>query len=341
MKFKKTISILIILTMLFAIPSVFGATNTVDPMGGGLQESIMGFLGNLLSVTGGALISPLISLCFVLLMVIFFAISFLLAPTTSGQSLFPFADQIVYNRLKFFDPNFINPESGSVVHMIGDIIRDMYFSFNILAATVFLIIAMVIGLKLAISTIASEKAHYKEALNTWISGLVILICLPFLIAGIFAVNEKIVEIAYTAVAKDTIVIDKDGNEKIIKNNISFTIPATKAAEVIAAGSVGGVIGGTKGAAIGIIASNLITGIIDKVGIKNDLLDFNVNGFAGLIFKYMALAAIGDFAALIITGILIGQSVALVILYLRRLFYCIILGMLSPLVVAMDVYKKGI
>lgn len=310
-----------------------------NPVFGQLNDHNMynetGFLANLLpwinkiiqTVLGiglGALAAPLVSLAFVILMIIFSVMYFIFSPLSAGS--FPFPDQIIFNRLAFFDPNFLNPPSittstaavpiVSPVQVLQGLISNMYYSFYIVAGAVFLMAIMIIAIKLAIATIASDKAHYKKALTSWAFGLLLLFILPFLMAGIFKLNEMIVQAAYNAMAG---------------SQIEFTISLTSLAGIIAGAATGGV---------GVAIVKGLTSIANLFGNVSDVGPA-VPGYTGMILKYMVDAAGGDFVGLVIFGILLGQTSALIFQYTKRLFFIIILGMIAPLVIAADIIKQGI
>ncbi|MNN99995.1 hypothetical protein D3C81_2197810 [compost metagenome] len=67
----------------------------------------------------------------------------------------------------------------------------------------------------------------------------------------------------------------------------------------------------------------------------------MHGYGGMLMMFALKAFGGDFISSIICAILLGQTVIIVVMYVRRLFYCIILGMLAPAIVAVDVIKKTI
>ncbi len=110
----------------------------------------------------------------------------------SGEVKFPFPDKIIFNRIAIFDPNFTSPDGDSITFAIKDIVLQMFNSFQSIALATFAIAAMIVGIKLAISTIATEKAKYKEAVTKWITGIIILFSLRFIISGIFYLNEQII-----------------------------------------------------------------------------------------------------------------------------------------------------
>lgn len=325
-KWIKMICVVLVLIIIIApISNVFGALNT-ENMENATANGIADVIQKLLNVGLGALGAPLISLGFMLLMVVFIVLYFLFSPV-SGSGAFPFADQIVFNKLAFFDPNFFNPPKynggGEILYapvvLMKSIIQNTYYSLFIIAGVIFVIAAMIIGIKLAVSTIASDKAHFKKALNNWILGIVLLFILPFLMAGVFAINETIVQKAY---------------DMIKATNITFRISLSDIVNAITGVSTGGT---------GLMISKAVGSVVDWVtkGLTGATIGVDVPGYGGLILSYMIKAAGGDLVGLIVSGILIGQAAALIFVYVKRLFYCIVLAIIAPLVVAVDIIKQGV
>ncbi|MDF2865787.1 MAG: hypothetical protein K0R72_604 [Clostridia bacterium] len=319
--FKKLIYITFICFVIIFVStnSVFAELNPENMHDNTIMDRISGIISTILGIGMGALGAPLISLAFMLLMVIFSIMYFLFSPV-SGGGAFPFPDQIIFNKLAFFDPNFLNPPAvdESPVHILQGVISNMYYSFYLVAAAIFLIAIMVISIKLAISTIASDKAQYKKALTNWAFGLLLLFILPFLMAGIFKLNETIVNGAYKAMGSA---------------DVKFTISL---ASIIGAGA-GAVTGG-----VGTSIVKAVTGVLDFfTGGAASEVGPDIPGYGGMILKYMVDAAGGDLVGLIISGILLGQTAALIFQYTKRLFYCIVLGMIAPLIIAADIIKQGV
>ncbi|MNP01884.1 hypothetical protein D3C76_937120 [compost metagenome] len=280
-------------------------------------------LGPLFAVLSG-LVNIIIFVIFALLYAIFIA-----GGIGGASGSFPFVDQIIFNKIAFFDPNFINTPTvtgvaggadvtSAPVYIMKGIIQQLYYSAFIISGAIFVIAAMVIGIKLAISTIASEKAHYKEALTHWLFGLVLLFTVHFLMAGIFAINEKIVEIA----------------SRSVQDSVEFKLDVLQAIPVI-------------GSTVGKTVSSIIGGISDAIskltgGSGNTTpTAVTLHGYGGMLMMFALKAFGGDFISSIICAILLGQTVIIIVMYVRRLFYCIILGMLAPAIVAVDVIKKTI
>jgi len=142
----------------------------------------------------GVLVYALASLGEWLLGIIFQAAT---AGAPVENNIFPWADAILFNAIPFLDINFLNPASsgGSVVGLIRDIIELIYGTIFGLAISFFSIAVLIMGVKVAISTIAAEKAKYKQAMWDWIVGLVLLFTMHLFISFVFYLNEQLVIIA--------------------------------------------------------------------------------------------------------------------------------------------------
>lgn len=244
-----------------------------------------------------------------------------------GGSIFdmPWPDKIVFNEMAMFDPNFINPTPNSILY--GDIqstnfmsymqgaIRTTYFSFFAIAMAIMVIAAMILGIRLALTSIASQKAQYKEMINKWVVGVILLFSLHFILAGAFAINEKICEVCSHAVSAG-VKIDFD---------ITDLNALTKAGSVLKS-----IFNGIKG----LFEGNGLEGF------KDDRIVIPFQGYTGIMW-YLVFNAVCnlDLIASLTLLAVIGQSINLIFHYLKRFFYLIFLGMVGPLVVAVDVFKR--
>lgn len=132
----------------------------------------------------------------------------------SGVNTFPWADKVIFNTVRFLDVNFISPSKGSMFlgmdgkyTIFGNIVSNMYYTIFILSLAFFGVVVGVMAVKLAISSIASEKAKYKQAITNWLFALILLFTSHYLISFIFFVNEKMVEIASTLVKSNLENVD--------------------------------------------------------------------------------------------------------------------------------------
>ncbi len=333
---KKIICLVLILLVVISLVSsscnnsVFARLtdeNTGAPVSIGEQAQglLNNLLGGILNTASGTVLGAFSTLLFGLALIVFLVMWFIFAAVGVGDGWlsFPFPDQIIFNKMAFFDPNFINPTrqlSGQApVAILQDIISSMYYTFFTVALTIFVIAAMVIGIKLALTSIASEKAQYKQALNNWVFGIVLLFSVHLLMAGIFAINEAVVEVAYH-----------------MSGNIKFSVSAFEL--------VPGV-GNTIKNIFGTVMSG-INGILDILNVGFDLpedalVELPWGGYAGMIIMFLVNAWGGDFISALTLFVVLGQTFALVVSYVKRLFFCIFLGMLAPIVIAVDVIKKSL
>lgn len=123
----------------------------------------------------------------------------------TGQNAFPWADRVIFNSVPMLDVNFFNPSPGSLFLVEGsegiestplsDIVRTTYFTILAIAIGFLAIIVAISAIKLALSSLASEKAKYKEALTKWLFSVVMLFLMHNLMSFVFFVNEKMVEVA--------------------------------------------------------------------------------------------------------------------------------------------------
>lgn len=119
----------------------------------------------------------------------------------TGTSFFPWADRIIFNNVSMLDVNFINPAEGSLFRdttgftTIGNAVRGVYFTGISIALGFLGIVVAVMAIKIALSTIASEKAKYKESIKDWITAIILIFGMHYVLAFTFYLNEKLVEVA--------------------------------------------------------------------------------------------------------------------------------------------------
>lgn len=203
--YKKIVLVLaIILVSCFALKGVQAAvtsdsgtvvkdnTSTADDW----VNTIMGVIEYIGTMAASGVFATITALINVLSIAMFLILYTVLGIGTGDWTNMPMPDTIVFNRFAFFDPNFINPSKGSLVKGMSNILSNMYSSFYTISIAILIIAAMITGIKMALSSVASKKAQYKEAALKWISGFLVLICLKWIIAGIFYINETIVATLY-------------------------------------------------------------------------------------------------------------------------------------------------
>ena len=328
-KFKKKTILAILMICIIRIfsVSVFGEITPGEMASDDIKlfSEVLFGITKVLSFIGGILLAPLMMLAVAIaaiITLIFGTMCSLLLGTISGgedKAMFiPFADQIIFNKLAAFDPNFINPakssgDKWSLIELMSKIVSPLYFTGQTLVGGIFIILALIIGIKLAISATAQEKAQYKSAISKWVMGIFFLLVGHIYMSAIFTINESIV--ATVSKSADKVVIP---------------------VALVSLEDLDAVWGAVKQ-----IGVNIINLFLKKENELGSQLHYRiVVGYSGLFYYHMLNSiANQDFASLLIWYILIGQTVAIMIVYFKRVFLAIFLGIMYPFTVAMDTFQK--
>lgn len=100
---------------------------------------------------------------------------------------------ILFNKIPLVDVNFFNTQgvSGTILQF-RQAVAGWYYTMRLIASMVLLVILVYIGLRMALTSIATEKAIYKKMLVDWITSLALLFLLHYIILFVFAVNDALV-----------------------------------------------------------------------------------------------------------------------------------------------------
>lgn len=305
---KKVISVLSIVMLLFVViaPTVDAriSTDANGSDGTSTFDVLVKIVDHLGTFIGSAAFAGLASVVTLLGLVLFMLMRelFMVSGIVSSWSSFPMPDTILFNRVAFLDPNFLNPAKNALVSSFSNVIKNTFESFRIIAIAIFIVAAMIIGIKLAVSSLAAEKAKYKQAIMYWITGIIILTVLKYIISAIFIINEEIVEIAFRT-----------------QDSIAFQVPTAEAIPVI----------GT------FIKS------IRELFTNKEYLTVSVPGYLGFFLRYLLQGLGGNLLSSIIAFIVMGQTITLLIAYIKRMVLCVMLAVASPLIVAVDTINKSV
>lgn len=196
---KKTCKIIIcisLVVMLFtSLGNVFGATNPDYTLSIQVSENALDskIKSNILLDTLAGMINAIASLAEYLLGAVF--------KTLTGDNIFPWADRIIFNGIGFLDINFLNPASNSLfvsngsTSILGKVVYSVYSTIFSLAVLFLGVAVGIMAIRLALSSIAAEKAKYKQAIVNWVTCIVMLFLMHYILAFVFWVNEQLVQIA--------------------------------------------------------------------------------------------------------------------------------------------------
>ncbi len=119
-------------------------------------------------------------------------------------------DRTVFNKIALFNINYFNYNGTGASYEVGDCvvtadpinikiknsISEVYYICRIISLVLSLLVLIYIGIRMAISTVASEQAKYKKMLFSWVESIVILFLMPYIMSAIFLFGEAITGIFY-------------------------------------------------------------------------------------------------------------------------------------------------
>ena len=120
----------------------------------------------------------------------------------SQEDLNPYTiESIIFNQVPLFDANVFTEtaagkqvKSDSVMGIVRKITAVWYVSFRNVALVVMAFLIIYYGIRLAIATVSSEKAHYKEFLIGWIKSFIIILVMHYIIYAVLFGNNYIVNL---------------------------------------------------------------------------------------------------------------------------------------------------
>ena len=123
---------------------------------------------------------------------------------------------IFFNKMALTDINFFKMPSSneSVIYKIRSSIANWYYVMRTLAASILLVILIYIGIRMAISTVASERAMYKKMLVDWTCSLVLIFLLHYIALFVITLNDAFIKILEGVAGEDSANNMKEVIQKI-------------------------------------------------------------------------------------------------------------------------------
>lgn len=109
--------------------------------------------------------------------------------------------------ISFFDSKGSN-KSGTN-ELIQENIATWYVAIRNIAITILVIVAMYIAIRMLLATTSEKKAQYKEILIYWIQSLALVFVLHYIMIGIIAINDALVNSLYKA--GEQVITGKNNN----------------------------------------------------------------------------------------------------------------------------------
>ena len=108
-------------------------------------------------------------------------------------------EDIIFNKIPIFDINFFSSKAGgkdvkvgSLVYTLKNIVATWYVSFRNLVIMALSILLVYTGIRMAMSTIPSNKAKYKKMLFGWLQSLIIVLTIHYIMLIVINLNETVV-----------------------------------------------------------------------------------------------------------------------------------------------------
>lgn len=112
---------------------------------------------------------------------------------------------IFFNKVKLFDINFFDiTNDGSIISQIRSSVAGWYYVMRTLATAILLVILIYVGIRMAISTVASDRAMYKKMLIDWTASLAIIFVLQYIMIFTISANDAIVNSISLVVSSEEI-----------------------------------------------------------------------------------------------------------------------------------------
>lgn len=186
---KKFISAIIIAIIMFNVFfPITSSADWVDDLDGAgyLVKGVDGIVGILYYLPKVAI--------YTIVKVVYIAVSSLVTGF-DDHKLTP--DDIIFsgangaNDIDLVSINFFGNNDG-VTKTVSEGIAKWYFALRNLAIIVSLVVLIYVGIRMAISSVASEKAKYKQMLKDWAIGFAMLFVLHYLMIAVIALNREFV-----------------------------------------------------------------------------------------------------------------------------------------------------
>ena len=101
---------------------------------------------------------------------------------------------VLFNKIPLVDINFFDIDGASgEIKTFREAVAGWYYTMRLLASMVLLVILIYVGIRMALSSIATEKAMYKKMLVDWSTSLALLFLLHYIMMFVFACNDALVK----------------------------------------------------------------------------------------------------------------------------------------------------
>jgi len=120
-------------------------------------------------------------------------------------------EDTVFGSLDLFNADYFTSNKA-----IKNSVAAWYYTLSVLGVLINLLVLIYIGIKMAVSTVASAIAKYKEMLKDWLVGMVLIFALPYIIGFINLLCSGFVELL--CVVKDNVINKRIRTKHLMASN---------------------------------------------------------------------------------------------------------------------------
>lgn len=143
---------------------------------------------------------------------------------TGGSSNFTIQDLLLGNyslfHINVFDVANLTGANSEMIISMSNSVATWYVAVRNLSIIGSAIVLIYVGIRMAISSVAEDKAKYKIMLKSWTIGIILMFSLQYIVLILMQVSELFINLIKDAIQADTNVI---GMENEIINNAFISI----------------------------------------------------------------------------------------------------------------------
>ncbi len=140
-------------------------------------------------------------------------------------------EDLIFGKYTLFDINYFDYGEASgeknVNTTIKENIASWYFVLRNIAMIISVLVLIYVGIRMAISTVASEQAKYKKMLISWVTSFILLFVMQYIFIFLLGLQESLLEIVATWA-------NGKGFEEQIVESILATILSASGFNIVAA-----------------------------------------------------------------------------------------------------------
>lgn len=107
----------------------------------------------------------------------------------------------------------ITTSKQDTAEQLRKVISQWYVSIRNIALVCMMIVLLYIGIRMLLSTLASDKAKYKQMLQDWFMGLLILFLMHYIMAFSVTIVQKLTDVVNTSIDKNSFAVVVPDDEK--------------------------------------------------------------------------------------------------------------------------------